>query len=154
MIDCINNLCMSLENLTVRSYYVPRIAPCQVTVLLLGERLQRIRKLRGFTQEGLAKALGGTTRGAVSAWETGRNQPDLETLGRIAHILNVSVDYLVGASDWMTPEKNIKLPQTDERLIPIAFHSTRLHPYHRHNSLIFSVPWRYITVSLSLLTVP
>lgn len=60
-----------------------------------GERLAALRKQRGMSQEELAKKLQ-LTRQTISKWETGASAPDLESLVRLAELLNVSVDDMLG----------------------------------------------------------
>lgn len=63
-----------------------------------GERLMQIRKSKGWSQEELAEKLG--TKGpAVGRYERGTAKPTIEVAGKIARILGVSLDYLVGNSD-------------------------------------------------------
>ena len=47
-----------------------------------------------LTQEELAEKLS-VTRQAISNYETGKTQPDIETLNKIASILEVSVEELI-----------------------------------------------------------
>lgn len=58
--------------------------------------LKRIRSERGMLQEHLASLLN-VTQSAVSGWETGRNDIDLENLRKISEVLNVSIDEIVGS---------------------------------------------------------
>lgn len=63
-----------------------------------GKRLRELRKENRLTQSETAKILGyGYT--AISNYEHGRNQPSIEDLIRIANFFDVSVDYLIGATD-------------------------------------------------------
>lgn len=57
--------------------------------------IREIRKKRGITQKQLANALD-VTESAVSHWEKGRRDPDLETLLKIGEVLDCSVDTLLG----------------------------------------------------------
>lgn len=66
------------------------------------ERLRMLREEHGFTQQHLAEVLN-LSSGAVSHYENGTNEPTIETLIRIADVLNVSVDYLVGNADANLP---------------------------------------------------
>lgn len=61
----------------------------------LGKRIQSVRKSRGWTQARLAEALGVKT-GTLSGYERGYRRPDVVMIGRIASLLQVSVDYLLG----------------------------------------------------------
>ena len=49
-----------------------------------------LRTEKGMNQEQLAEKLQ-VTRQAVSNWETGKTQPDIETLTRMAEVFGVSV---------------------------------------------------------------
>lgn len=60
--------------------------------------LKNIREKKGISQAQLAAMLG-VTQGAVSAWETGRWEPSIDALKKIAQILEVTVDELIGGSD-------------------------------------------------------
>ena len=52
----------------------------------VGSHIRRLRAAKHMTQEELAERLF-VTRQAVSAWETGKALPDVETLERIAEAL-------------------------------------------------------------------
>ena len=56
--------------------------------------LKRIRENAGLTQEQLAQSIN-VTRQAISRWERGHTQPDLETLIILANVLNVCTEELV-----------------------------------------------------------
>ena len=62
---------------------------------LLSANIARYRKERKFTQETLANKLNITFQ-AVSKWETGQSMPDIATLPKLAAVLGVSVDKLLG----------------------------------------------------------
>ena len=64
---------------------------------ILAGNVSRYRKDLGLTQEALAAKLGITFQ-AVSKWETGQTMPDTILLPKLAQILNVSVDKLLGYS--------------------------------------------------------
>ena len=60
------------------------------------EVLKTLREKHGLTQEQLAqKAL--VTRQAVSRWETGETQPNIETLKLLSRIYDVSINTLLGS---------------------------------------------------------
>lgn len=65
---------------------------------MLGERISKLRKEKGMTQEELAKALN-ITRSALSLYEIGKRDPDTETLKKIAEYFGVSIDYILGRTD-------------------------------------------------------
>jgi len=73
------------------------------------ERLKKLRKDASFTQVDVASKLG-ISQQAYASWERGVKKPTQENLVKIAQILNVSVDYLVGNSQETSNElDNIEL---------------------------------------------
>jgi transcriptional regulator with XRE-family HTH domain len=60
-----------------------------------GQRLARLRKAAGLSQEQLAKHLG-TTQTLISEYEHDNRRVHAERISKIAHLLNVSVDELLG----------------------------------------------------------
>ena len=59
-----------------------------------GEKLFKLRKEKGLSQETLAEMVG-TTRQAVSKWENGQGFPETEKLLQLSNIFDVSVDFLL-----------------------------------------------------------
>lgn len=74
----------------------------------IGERLARLRKEKGLSQEELAGRLN-VTRQAVSNWERGKTQPDLEMVGKLADLLGTNVAHLLGRSSEENPTEEVKL---------------------------------------------
>lgn len=73
------------------------------------ERLKELRKGAHLTQVELAGKLG-IVQSSYADWERGKKKPTQENLVKIAQILNVSVDYLVGNSEEKSDElDNIEL---------------------------------------------
>lgn len=70
------------------------ITPGGVLVNKVQSSIKRLRQDKGMNQEQLADQLH-VTRQAVSNWETGKTQPDIETLTKIAEYFDVSVEYLI-----------------------------------------------------------
>ena len=68
----------------------------QVTSMV-GKNIKKFREKNGLTQDSMAASLG-VTRQAVSNWETEKTQPDIDTLQRIAQILEVSVEEIIYGS--------------------------------------------------------
>ena len=60
----------------------------------VGENIKKTRNKIGITQEELAEKIN-VTRQAVSNWENGKTEPDIETLTKIAQIFDISIDELV-----------------------------------------------------------
>ncbi len=66
------------------------------------ERLKTLRKQKGITQSDLASILNyGYT--AVSNYESGRNEPSIKDLKKIAEYFDVSLDYLLCVNDIKNP---------------------------------------------------
>lgn len=59
-----------------------------------GEKLFKLRKEKGLSQEALAEQIG-TTRQAVSKWENNQGFPETEKLLQLSNIFEVSVDFLL-----------------------------------------------------------
>ena len=64
-----------------------------------GDRFRALRKNDGFTQDSIAEALGMSSR-AISTWETGERLPPVEMVAWLAEEWGVSVDYLLGRTDY------------------------------------------------------
>ena len=60
----------------------------------LSKNIKRYRTQNNITQEQLAEKIN-VTRQAVSNWENGKTEPDIETLTKIAQIFDISIDELV-----------------------------------------------------------
>ena len=71
------------------------------------ERLKELRKQAHLTQVELAKRLG-IGQSSYADWERGKKNPTQENLIKLAQILNVSVDYLVGNSDEENTNKELE----------------------------------------------
>lgn len=59
-----------------------------------GEKIQRLRKARGMTQEALAAKLS-VSRQAVSRWELNEVLPEAENLVQLSRALQTSIDHLL-----------------------------------------------------------
>lgn len=59
-----------------------------------GEKIFKLRKERGLSQEALAEQIG-TTRQAVSKWENNQGFPETEKLLQLSNIFEVSIDFLL-----------------------------------------------------------
>ena len=66
--------------------------------MMIGQRLQEIRKDNGDTQQDLANKLHASLY-AVRCWEQGKSDPSHDTLAAICRLYDVSADYLLGLSD-------------------------------------------------------
>lgn len=78
--------------------------------MTFGEKLIRLRKGQGLSQETLAEALG-VSRQAVSRWEQGTALPDAAKLLPCARLFQVSVDWLLDdGRDWEERETEAARP--------------------------------------------
>ncbi|PGW52223.1 transcriptional regulator [Bacillus thuringiensis] len=71
-----------------------------------GENLKSFRKIRSLTQAELGNKVQ-LSRSQISNLETNFNEPDLDSLDRIASFFDISVDTLMGRK-FTTNEKNLE----------------------------------------------
>lgn len=73
--------------------------------LMFGQKLKELRSSRNQTQQRLADYLG-ISRAAYSHFENSRNDPDRETIVKLADYFDVSTDYLLGRGnrEYENPE--------------------------------------------------
>lgn len=69
---------------------------------MVGIRLKSSREALGLTQEGLAELIGVQPL-QINRYEREKTEPSGEIVGRIATVLHVSADYLLGLTDDPTP---------------------------------------------------
>lgn len=67
---------------------------------MFNKRLREMRIKRGYTQQRLADSVDIALR-SYQCYETGTRTPCYDLLIRIADILDVSLDYLMGRDDFM-----------------------------------------------------
>lgn len=71
--------------------------------MTIGERLQKLRKDKQYTQEQLAEILG-VSRQAISKWESDQGQPEINNVIKLSEIYNVTTDYILqGKNDYHEP---------------------------------------------------
>lgn len=73
--------------------------------MTFGEKIQKLRKETGLSQEELADQLN-VSRQAVSKWERDSGYPETEKIVRMSKLFHVSIDYLLGEEDTQKPENN------------------------------------------------
>ncbi len=82
----------------------------------IGKRIRYSREQKGLSQKEFAKRIGASNT-TVSNWENGLSRPDVDTLGIICIVLDVSPDELLG----------INLPKgiytTEEKLVITQYRS-------------------------------
>ena len=62
-----------------------------------GQKLRTAREQAGYTQRQITE-ITGIKQPTLASYETGRREPDIETLGKLADFYNVSVDWLIGTN--------------------------------------------------------
>lgn len=67
---------------------------------MFGERLNRIRKKRGFTAQNMADILSVSLR-TYRHYESNHTFPSSDTLIKISDTLDVSIDYLLGRDEFL-----------------------------------------------------
>ena len=73
-------------------------------------RIRELRKAKGLTMKQLGEVVD-LAESTISQYETGRRQPDNETLLRLGEYFDVTVGYILGAENEKAPALNAK----DER---------------------------------------
>ena len=71
------------------------IKPLEVNKML---NLKDIREEKNLQQKEIAKRLN-RTPACISSWETGKTEPSIEDLVKLADLLDVSLDYLLNRTD-------------------------------------------------------
>lgn len=69
-------------------------------------RIKEARKAAGLTQIDVCSRVG-ISQPQYSAWENGKSKVDRESIGRLAVILGVSTDYLLGNDDVMSDHDSV-----------------------------------------------
>ncbi len=132
----------------------------------LCEKLQKLRKQEGITQEALAEKLY-VSRTAISKWEAGRGYPNIDSLKAIAGYFNITVDELLSSKELIsvaestTAEKTGHIKNTVFGLLDLSALLLLLAPiFGRHNgSTIIQVPllladnMQYIKVSFCIIII-
>ena len=61
-------------------------------------RLKKLRESKNMSQYAFAKDFG-TAQSTVGGWESGKREPNFETMQKLADYFNVTVDYLLGREE-------------------------------------------------------
>ena len=108
---------------------------------IFSERLRRAREMFGWTQTELADKLR-MTPSTINKYEGGTREPDPTTLARIADVLQVTADYLLGRDNPPPTPADTVVTFTDGRQVPFS----KLTPEER--AAIESV-WRLVSARLA-----
>ena len=64
-----------------------------------GKKLKELRLDKALSQRGLGNELGFCNQ-TISVWESGAREPDLDSLLKISNFFDVSIDSLLGKTDY------------------------------------------------------
>ena len=93
------------DNITRRDTMVPETKnTCEQ---VFGKRLKELRKEHGYTIEQFADMVG-ISKSTLGYYENDKRMPDIEILARIANVLNVSADYLIGRTNTTARKGKLK----------------------------------------------
>lgn len=62
------------------------------------EKLRELRKLKNITMKELGQKIN-VAESTISLYESGKREPDYQTLKKLADFFNVSIDYLIGRNE-------------------------------------------------------
>lgn len=89
----------------------------------LGERIVTLRKEMNLSQEALAEQIG-VSRQAISKWERGEANPDIQNLSALAESFGLTVDEFIHEETDLSPKRSkligLELKTKAEKLIIIA----------------------------------
>ena len=97
----------------------------------IADRIQHLRKSKGFSQEELADKIG-VSRQAVSKWESEQSTPDLEKIIVMSDFFGVTTDYIL---------KGIEPVKDKEVIAPVTLTKGWIAPYpiSKIHTLIFGI---------------
>lgn len=80
----------------------------------IGLVIQRLRKIKGLTQEQVANEIG-VSKAAVSKWESGNTYPDITLLAPLARLLDTNINELLEFNLTITEKEIEKITSTCEQ---------------------------------------
>ncbi|HFU5899220.1 TPA: helix-turn-helix transcriptional regulator [Enterococcus faecium] len=114
---------------------------------MLKDRIKELRKQHGWTQAELAKKMS-VSQQTIGSWEVGRAEPNSEALTKLAHLFNVSTDYLLSndkTPEWATKEDIIELDKLLESNANMAYGGETLTPeqLQRVRDVLAGMFWKF-----------
>lgn len=108
-------------------------------------KIKELRNEKKLTQQEVADYLG-ITRPAYTAYESGKRQPDFETLQKLATLFNVTTDFLLGRNntpEWANKEEVLELDKILKSNPGMTYGSEIMTDEYREqiNDLIASYFW-------------
>ena len=80
----------------------------------VGKNIKQLRNEKEMTQDQLAEKLH-VTRQAVSNWETGKTQPDIETLSALAECFGITVEELIYGKSTQPNNPKVIIEKTTKK---------------------------------------
>lgn len=71
---------------------------------MYGDRIRKLRKEKGLTQENLATLLGFKSGSAIGMIEREERELNIDTLNKLSELFGVTVDFILGKSDVKVSE--------------------------------------------------
>ncbi|CAM3900940.1 helix-turn-helix domain-containing protein [Alicyclobacillus pomorum] len=100
---------------------------------MIGERLRQLRKAKKMTQQDVADRLK-LAKSTISQYENGVNEPDADTLAKLAELLDTTTDYLI-TGDTVSKGVDASIsPEEREFLEWVKEHVTGQFFYDFHQS--------------------
>ena len=112
---------------------------------MLGNKLKQLRISKNKTQQQVADYLG-ITRAAYSHFENNRNDPDKETLVKLAILFDVTTDFLLGRNhtpEWANKDEVMELDKLLNSNLGMTYGPEEMTAEDREqiNDLIASYFW-------------
>ena len=116
----------------------------------LYEKIRKIRKARGFSQEELGNRLSkkGISRQSISDWENGYTEPRLDNIRDLAKVLNVSYDSLLDDSLDLSDPRVLNTVLNNEK--QMASKSHLFHYEYKSERMIGNLPLIHINIGTGL----
>lgn len=112
----------------------------EVKSMEFGDRVQALRKRAGLSQEKLAEKLG-ISRQAVSKWEAGQSQPEMEKLVALCELFGVGLDELVRGV-----KNDAQQPNLGGRQWETLFGMPAYHYEYKSKRTVFGMPLLHVNV--------
>ena len=121
--------------------------------MILAEKIIKLRKQEGWSQEELAMKLG-ISRQSVSKWESTASIPDLDKIIKLSELFGVSTDYLLKDSEGdenvvAYPDENILEEAKEEKV-----HRVTLEVANTYMTLIERASSRIAAIAFATLVLP
>ena len=100
-------------------------------------RIKELRKKRNITQIRLSIAAE-VSQETISAYESGKAEPKMEKLIKIADFLNTTTDYLLGRTNDDSPLNDVMNNIVDEQLTELLNNYARLNKLQRQDLIWYS----------------